>query len=276
MSMKKIVLTLLIGTFVLCVAGCGDTQKKTDTASAAQEKKSITVGTSPTLKDILFAAKEEFDKDGYILNVKVFDDYVTPNIALQEGSVDVNFYQHGPYLEQFNQNKGTTLVKYHDGVIKYFMGVFSKKITNINDLQDGATISIPNDPSNRARALNMLQTNGLVKLKEGVAMPTKLDIVENKKNLNIVEMDVMKLVSSLDDVDCSAINSIIAVQGNVDPKAAIALEDKGESDKYSILIAVKKDQNNEKAAELLEKALKSDRVKKFLEEKYKGAIVPLF
>lgn len=276
MSRKKVVLTLLIGILVLLMTGCGDTQKQAETAAPAQEKKTITVGTSPTLKDILLVAKKEFDKDGYTLNVKVFDDYVTPNIALQEGSVEVNFYQHGPYLEQFNQNKGTSIVKYHDGIVKYFMGVFSKKITNINDLQDGATVSIPNDPSNRARALNMLQTNGLVKLKEGVAMPTKLDIVENKKNLNIVEMDVMKLVSSLDDVDCSTINSIIAVQGNVDPKSAIALEDKEESDKYAIVIAIKQGQNNEKYAEQLEKALKSDKVKTFLEEKYKGATVPLF
>jgi len=274
MSIRKMVLVLLICIFAVSVAGCGDTQKQAATATA--EKKNITVGTSPVMKDILTASKEEFDKDGYTLDIKVFDDLVTPNIALQEGSVDVNFYQHEPYLEQFNKNKGTNLTKYNNGIIKYFMGIFSKKIKDINDLNDGATVSIPNDPSNRTRALKMLQTNGLVKIKEGVAMPTKLDIVENKKNLNIVEMDVMKLVSSLDDVDCSTINSIIAVQGNVDPKSAIAFEDQGESDKYAIVIAVKKDQNNEKIAERLEKALKSERVKTFLEEKYKGAIVPLF
>lgn len=143
-------------------------------------------------------------------------------------------------------------------------------------MQAGATVSIPNDPSNRSRALKMPQANGLIKLKDGAAMPTKLDIVENKKNLNIVEMDVMKLVSSLDDVDCSTINSVIAVQGNVDPKSAIALEDKAESDKYSIVIAVQKDQKVDKTIARLETALKSDKVKKFLEEKYKGAIVPLF
>ncbi|WP_371381679.1 MetQ/NlpA family ABC transporter substrate-binding protein [Sporomusa aerivorans] len=273
--MKKAMALLLICLLGLSVVGCGNS-KSADTAASSQEKKSITVGTSPIFKDIVAAAKEDFDKDGYVLNIKVFDDLVTPNIALQEGSIDANVYQHGPYLEQFNQNKGTTLAPYNGGLVKYFMGVFSKKIKNINDLQAGATVSIPNDPSNRSRALKMLQANGLIKLKDGAAMPTKLDIVENKKNLNIVEMDVMKLVSSLDDVDCSTINSVIAVQGNVDPKSAIALEDKAESDKYSIVIAVQKDQKVDKTIARLETALKSDKVKKFLEEKYKGAIVPLF
>ena len=275
MNSRKAIALLLICILGLSVVGCGST-KSVDTAANSPEKKSITVGTSPIFKDILTAAKEDFDKDGYVLNIKVFDDLVTPNIALQEGSIEANVYQHGPYLEQFNQNKGTNLAPYNGGIVKYFMGIFSKKIKNINDLQDGATISVPNDPSNRSRALKVLQTNGLIKLKDGVAMPTKLDIVENKKNLNIVEMDVMKLVSSLDDVDCSTINSVIAVQGNVDPKSAIALEDKAESDKYSIVIAVKKDQKIDKNIARLETALKSDKVKAFLEEKYKGAIVPLF
>jgi D-methionine transport system substrate-binding protein len=275
MNFKKILSFILSIVFALTLAGCSD-KPKTAVEITAPEKKNITVGTSPIFKDILTVAKEEFDKEGYILNIKVFDDLVIPNIALQEGSIDVNYYQHEPYLNQFNQNKGTDLVKYGNGIIKYYMGIYSKNLKSINELKDGATISIPNDPSNRGRALQVLQTNGLIKLKEGVAIPTKLDIVENKKNLNIIEMDVLKLVSSLGDVDCSTINSIIAVQGNVDPKSAIGLEDSTESDKYAIVIAVKKDQNNGKTIERFEKALKSDKVKKFLEEKYKGAIVPLF
>ena len=274
MSIRKIILTICIAVLAMAVAGCGDS--KQSAGEKASEKKEILVGTSPIFKDVVAAAKEEFDKDGYTLNIKVFDDLVTPNIALQEGSVEFNVYQHEPYLNQFNQNKGTNLAKYSSGVTKYFMGVFSKKIKDIKELRDGATVSIPNDPSNRARALKMLQTNDLVKLKAGVDMPTKLDIIENKKNLNIIEMDVMKLVSSLDDVDCSTINSVIAVQGNVDPKSAIALEDKNESDKYAIIIAVKKDQFNETMAVRLDKALKSEKVRRFLEEKYKGAMVPLF
>lgn len=271
--MQKTISLVLALFLAFALAGCGGAVKNTATSP---EKKNIVVAASPTLKDILSVAKEEFDKDGYTLELKIFDDLVTPNIALQEGSVDVNFYQHEPYLIQFNQNKGTTLVKYHDGILKYFMGVFSKKIKNLNELRDGATVSIPNDPSNRARALKVLQTNGLIKMKDGAALPTKLDIVENRKNLEIIEIDVMKLVSSLDDVDISTINSIVAVQGNLDLKSAIALEDKAESDKFALIIAVKKDQNSEKAAERLEKALKSDRVRAFLAEKYKGAIVQLF
>lgn len=264
-----IVLTLILA---IAFAGCGNNPTNTNTP----DKRTVIVGASPILKDILTVAKEEFDQDGYTMDLKIFDDLVTPNIALQEGSVDVNFFQHEPYLQQFNQNKGTTLVKYHEGIIKYYMGLFSRKITNLNDLTNGASVSIPNDPSNRTRALKLLQSAGLIKLKEGVALPTKLDIVENSKSLNIIETDVMKLVSSLDDVDLSAINSFVAAQGNVDPKTAIAVEDKSESDKFALVIAVKKDQNNEKYAERLEKALKSERVRQFLETKYKGAVLPLF
>lgn len=264
-----IVLTLILAA---AFAGCGNAPAGTTT----EEKKTVVVGASPILKDILTVAMEEFDKDGYSMDLKIFDDLVTPNIALQEGSIDVNFFQHEPYLLQFNQNKGTTLVKYHEGIVKYYMGLFSKKFKNLNDLPEGASVSIPNDPSNRTRALKVLQTHGLIKLKEGVALPTKLDIVENNKKLNIIETDVMKLVSSLDDVDLSAINSFVAVQGNLDPKAALAAEDKSESDKFALIIAIKKDQNNEKYAARLEKALKSERVKQFLETKYKGAVLPLF
>lgn len=270
--MRKFAAIVFALVLMLAFAGCGNTPAGT----TPDEKKTVVVGASPLLKDMLTVAKEEFDKDGYTMDLKIFDDLVTPNIALQEGSVDVNFFQHEPYLLQFNKNKGTNLVKYQNGIVKYYMALFSKKFKNVNDLPEGASVSIPNDPSNRSRALKVLQTHGLIKLKEGAELPTKLDIVENNKNLNIIETDVMKLVTSLDDVDLSVINSLVAVQGNLDPKSALAVEDKGESDKFSLVIAVKKDQGNEKYAERLEKALKSEKVKQFLETKYKGAVLPLF
>lgn len=275
MNIKKTLSALLILALSFSVTSCGSKQANSS-ESAGQEKKTITVGTSGILKDILAESKSEFDKDGYTLNIKVFDNLVTPNVALQEGSIDANFYQHEPYLDQFNKSKSTNLVKYGTGVVKYYMGIYSNKIKNINELKDGATVTIPNDASNRTRALKVLQTNGLIKLKDGIVSPTKLDIVENKKNLNIVEMDVLKLVTSLKDADCSVINSIVASQGNIDPKSALGVEDKTESDKYCIIVALNKDKNNQKLAERLEKSLKSDKVKKFLEEKYKGAVVPLF
>lgn len=275
MNIKKTLSALLILALTFSVTSCGNKQTNSS-EDAGQEKKAITVGTSGILKDILTESKSEFDKDGYTLNIKVFDNLVTPNVALQEGSIDANFYQHEPYLDQFNKSKGTNLVKYGTGVVKYYMGIYSNKIKNINELKDGDTVTIPNDASNRTRALKVLQTNGLIKLKDGVTSPTKLDIVENKKNLNIVEMDVLKLVTSLKDADCAVINSIVASQGNIDPKSALGVEDKTESDKYCIIIALNKDKNNQKLAERLEKSLKSEKVKKFLEEKYKGAVVPLF
>lgn len=275
MKMKKTLSALLIFALSFSLTACGSKQTS-GAASTGEEKKTLTVGTSGIFKDMLTEAKSEFDKDGYTLNVKVFDNLVTPNVALQEGSIDANFYQHEPYLDQFNKSKGTNLVKYGSGVLKYYMGIYSSKLKNLNELKDGATVTIPNDASNRTRALKVLQTNGLIKLKDGVDSPTKLDIVENKKNINIVEMDVLKLVTSLKDADCSVINSIVASQGNIDPKSTLGVEDKTESDKYCIIVALNNDKNNQKLAERLEKSLKSEKVKKFLEEKYKGAIVPLF
>lgn len=274
MNIKKVLTSLLIVALPFSLIGCGN-KAQSSTTSTSNDKKTLTVGTSPTFKDEINVVKAEFEKDGYKLNVKVFDDYVTPDVALNEGSIDFNFYQHEPYLNQFNKSKNTKLVKVGTGVLKYYMGIYSKKIKNISDIKDGATVSIPNDASNRARALKVLQTNGIIKLKDDVVSPTKLDIVENKKNLNIVEMDVMKLVPSLGDVDFSVINSIIAVQGGIDPKSAIAYEDNKESDKYAIIVAAKSDSNKE-MEQRFEKAIKSEKVKKFLEEKYKGAVIPLF
>ncbi|CAB1247157.1 Lipoprotein [Clostridiaceae bacterium BL-3] len=275
MNIKKILSLALILALITSFTACGNSENNSS-SSATEEKKTITVGTSSTFKDLLTETKKEFDKDGYKLNIKIFDDLVTPNIALQEGSIDVNFYQHRPYLDQFNKNKGTNLEQYGTGILKYYMGIYSNKIKNLNQLKDGATVTVPNDPSNRGRALKVLETNGLIKLKSGVATPTKLDISENRKNLNIVEMDVMKLVTSLNDTDCAVINSIVAFQGGLNPKSALAYESQTESNKYSIVVALKKDKGDKKAAERLEKALKSKTVKKYLEEKYKGAITPLF
>ena len=272
MSFKKIMTTVFISSLlVVGLVGCGSNQ------TATSEKKEITVAVSPTFKDMANAIKKEFDKDGYVLNVKVFDDNVLPNVALQEGSVDINFFQHGIYLEQFNKNKGTNLAAYDEkGVIKYFMGIYSNKIKSLNELKEGDKVSIPNDPSNRGRALKMLANNGLITLKQGAEIPTKLDIIENPKKLDFIEMDVLKIVPSINDVQVGCVNSIIAVQGGIDPKSALGLEEDKESQRYAIVVAVKKDQGNEKYAERFTKALKTDSFKNFLTEKYKGAIIPLF
>lgn len=272
--MKKITTILLFIVLAAIFSGCGnDSATKSE---AKPDKKTVIVATQPTLKDIVNAAKPEFDKSGITMEVKVFDDLVSPDTALQEGSVELNFFQHEPYMNQFNKNKGGTLEKYHQGIMKYYMGIFSKKYKSLSEIADGITVTIPNDPSNRARALKTMQTNGLIKLKDGVELPTKLDIIENNKNLNIVETDVPKLPSTLDDVEVSVINSIVAVNANIDPRSALGIEDQAESDKYALIISIKKGANNEKYAEILEKALKSDAEKKFLEERYKGAIATLF
>lgn len=266
------IMTVFIASLLAVgLAGCGSTQ------TATSEKKEITVAVSPIFKDMANVIKKEFDKDGYVLHVKVFDDNVLPNVALQEGSVDINFFQHGIHLNQFNRNKGTDLAAYDEkGVITYFMGIFSKKVKSLHDIKEGDKVSIPNDPSNRGRALKMLASNGLITLKEGVEIPTKLDIIENPKNLDLIEMDVLKIVPYINDVQFGCVNSIIAVQGGLDPESALGLEDEKESQRYAIVVAVKKEQGSEKYAERFTKALETDAFKKFLKEKYSGAIVPLF
>jgi D-methionine transport system substrate-binding protein len=269
--MKKILSILLTLTLGVGLAGCA---KATSSSNNTEEKKVIKIGASPTPHaEILKVVKPLLEKDGYTLEIKEFDDYVIPNTALSEGQLDANFFQHVPYLNKMNTEKKLNL----DYIVKVHiepMGVYSSKIKNLSDLKEGATIAIPNDATNGARALRVLEAAKLIKLKDG-ELVSKLDITENTKKLNIKELDAPQLPRVLQDVDAAVINTNYAMQANLNPaKDALAIEAKDSP--YANIIAVKAKDKETAWAKALSKALTSPEVKKYIEEKYNGNIIPAF
>ncbi|WP_163192474.1 MetQ/NlpA family ABC transporter substrate-binding protein [Clostridium thermarum] len=284
--MKKILSLVTAAVLLLSFGGCtkknttaGDTTNKNEVSSGTEtgksdDKKEIIVGATPVPhKEILEIVKPILEKEGYTLTIKEFTDYVLPNTELNEGSLDANFFQHVPYLEATNAEKGTDLT-YTVKVHLEPMGLYSKKIKSLDELKDGATISIPNDSTNGARALRLLEKNGIIKLKDG-ELVTKLDIIENPKNIKIEELEAPMLPTTLADVDASIINSNFAMENGLNPTTdSIVIEDK--ESPYANVLAVKRGNEDKPYIQALSKALTSEEVKKFIEEKYEGAIVPSF
>ena len=214
-------------------------------------------------------------KQGVDLKIVEFSDYVQPNLALSDKDLDANFFQHLPYLETFAKDRGLKLISAGSVHIEP-MGVYSKKVKNLADLKKRASVGIPNDPTNGGRALQVLASNGLIKMKEGVGVNgTPLDIVDNPKNIRIVEVEAATLPRALDDLDAAVINSNFALGANLNPsKDAIAIESKDSP--YANVIAVRAGDEKRPAIEALMKSLHSPEVKKFIEDKYNGAVVPAF
>jgi len=266
--MKKAISIFLIILVTLGVVGCG--AKKED----VQDKKIITVGASPAPHaEILEVVKPLLAKKGYTLKIKEFTDYIQPNMAVDSGELDANFFQHVPYLTQFNKDRNTHLtytVKVHIEP----MGVYSKKVKKLTDLKNGAIIAIPNDASNGARALRVLEKAGLLKLKSG-ELVSKLDITENKKKFVIKELDAAQLPRVLQDVDAAVINTNYALLAKLNPSSdALAIESKDSP--YANVLAVAEKDKNKPYIKALSEALNSAEVKKFINDKYKGSIIPAF
>lgn len=283
MNMKKILAIILMVVLFLSVVGCSNETGKKENVDAkdnieetVDEKETFVVGTTGLFQDVLFAAKEDFEKSGCKLEIKVFDDTVTPNVALLEGSIDANFYQNGPFLKKFNEERETNLTQYENGLVTTFFGLYSNNIKSLDELKEGAKIAIPNEGSNMARSLKLLDYNGLIKIKEGVDYPTKLDIVENPKNLEIIEMGGWNVIESLPDVDAGVTSSSVALKAEIDPKSAIATYESMEKEDYSIIIVVDEDNMDEKYVKLLKDCMSTDKVKKAIEEDYNGGLLPLF
>lgn len=268
--MKKIFaivlsLVLVLGLF----AGCGN----------SADEKTITIGASPTPHaEILEIVKAELAKEGWDLEITVFNDYVQPNTAVEDGELDANYFQHTPYLDTFNAENGTHLVSVLPVHYEPF-GIYPGTKSSLSDIAEGDSVSIPNDGSNRARALLLLQAQGLIKLKEGVGMEaTVLDIAENPYKLNIVEMEAAQLPGTRDSVAYAVINGNYALGAGLNVATdALASEDAASvsATTYANILCVK--EGNEKSEKTLAliKALQSDAVKQYIEETYNGAVVPL-
>jgi D-methionine transport system substrate-binding protein len=274
--MKKTLSILLAAVLTAGLAGCGAKQTTAPAAPAASaEKKVIRVGASPVPhKEILEVVKPLLEKKGYKLEITEFTDYVQPNLAVNDGQLDANFFQHVPYLTNMVKEKNLAL----DYTVKVHiepMALYSKKVKALADLKDGASIAVPNDPTNEARALRVLEVAGLIKLKSG-DLVTAIDITENKKNLKIKELEAAQLPRTLDDVDAAVINGNYAMEAKLSPaKDALAVESKDSP--FANVLAVKKADKDKDYIKALSEALTSPEVKKYLEDKYKdGSVIPAF
>lgn len=276
--MKKTIITGLAAlTAAFLIAGCGGgaSSSKSAASSAAPEKTEITVGaTAGPHAEVVEAAAKEAAKSGLKVNVKEFSDYITPDQALEDGDIDIAVYQHKPFMENFNKQKGAHLTDIGRAILMR-MGIYSNKVKDVKDIPDGAKISIPNDPTNEGRGLQLLQQAGLIKLKDGVGnKATPADVVENPKNLQFQELEAAQLPRSLDDVAASVITMNYVMSSGLSPKdQGIFLEDKDNPLAVMIIATREKDKANPAYAKFV-KAYQSDSVKKFIADKYKGTIEP--
>ena len=284
--MKKTVFALLaVLLAALPFAGCsagGASQPEAPAASAPSGETSenavtLKVGASPTPHaEILSIAAGELAGQGIVLDIVEFTDYVQPNLALDSGELDANFFQHGPYLEQFNADRGTKLVSV--GSVHYEpLGLYAGKTATVDALADGATIAVPNDTTNEARALLLLQDQGLLTLREGAGVnATQTDIVDNPKNLKIQELAPEQVARSLQDVDMAVINGNYAILGGLDIADALAQEqaDSLAADTYANVLVVREGDEGRAEIAALMGALQGDAVKAFIEATYAGAVVP--
>ena len=267
----------LAATLLLTGCGGGGDQPAQKTDDKAAKEVTLKIGATPVPHaEILEQIKPDLKEKGITLEVVEFNDYVQPNIALNDKELDANFFQHEPYLNDFIKEHKDVKLKNAGGVHIEPMGIYSKKIKKLDELTGGATVSIPNDPTNGGRALLLLQKAGLLKLKDGVnEMATVQDIVENPKDLRIKEVEAAQLPRTLEDVDISIINTNFAMNADLNPmRDALFIEDK--TSPYVNIIAVRDGDENREEIKTLINTIKTDKIKKFLEEKYKGAIVPAF
>lgn len=225
--------------------------------------------------EILEFVAPQLAKEGVTLKVQVFTDYVQPNVQVAEKRLDANFFQHQPYLDEFNASRGADLVSVAGVHVEPF-GAYSKTIKDLKDLPDGANVVIPNDATNGGRALLLLAKAGVITLKEGAGISaTRRDIAQNPKNIKVRELEAATLPRVLDQVDLALINTNYALEAGLSPTDdALVIE--GADSPYVNILVTRQDNQNDPAVQKLVKALHSDTVKDFLAKQYKGAVVPAF
>ena len=274
MRINALASVLVACGLTLTLAGCGDKTEPAQPAAAGKDASvTITVGASPVPHaDILKFITPQLAKEGVTLKVMEFTDYI---LSLADKEIDANFFQHKPYLDEFCADRGLKLSSLTAVHIEP-MGVYSRKVKGIADVAEGAQVAIPNDPTNGGRALKVLETAGLIKLKpEAGILATVGDVAENPKKVKFIEIESAQLPRALDDVDLAVINSNYALGANLNPlKDAIAIEAKDSP--YANVVAVRTGEENRAEFQKLKAALSSPELKKFLEEQYKGAVVPAF
>ncbi|MBQ9988866.1 MAG: MetQ/NlpA family ABC transporter substrate-binding protein [Clostridia bacterium] len=275
--MKKCIRLLALTLAVVCMlalSACGGKES---------ELKKITIGASPAPHaEILALIKDDLKAEGYELVIKEFNDYVLPNTALDAKELDANYFQHLPYLENFNVENGTKLVSV-GGIHFEPLGIYAGKSSDLKAVPQGAKIAVPNDTTNEARALMLLESQGIIKLKEGAGLTaTKLDIVENPYNVEIEELAAEQIPRVLPDVDFGVINGNVALAAGLEYSAVLVTEDvtTGEmatfANTYVNILVVREGDENREDIQALLKALKSDKVKNYITEHYNGLVIAMF
>lgn len=267
--MKKIVSLILAGVLALA----------TFTACSSSDDKTVTVAASTAPHaEILEQCKEAMAEKGYTLDIRVMDDYVTPNVATDDGDVDANYFQHQPYLDQFNAEKGTKLVTVAKVHYEPY-GIYAGTCDSLETLPDGAVVAVPNDATNEARALLLLEANGLITLADGAGLTaTKNDITDNPKNLDIREMEAALLPTVLDEVTFAVINGNYAISSGLKVADALAVEDAASeaAQTYANVLVVKEGNEGLDKIKALVEVLQSDAVRTYINDTYAGAVVPIF
>lgn len=302
-------LTAILGASILAACGSGAADSASASSSAAESESgsvaasaeaaavsapaeesgipeaegddtTIVVGASPSPHaEILEQIKAVLEKKGWTLKIQEYSDYIQPNAALSSGDLDANYFQHQPYLDEYNKENGTDIESAASIHYEPF-GIFPGKTKALDELKEGAQIGVPNDTTNEARALLLLEAQGLIKLKDGAGITaTKNDIAENPKKLEIVEIEAAQLPRSIQDLDVAVVNGNYAIEaGFTVLKDSLAVEDAESlgAKTYGNVVAVRKGETENAKTKALVAALKSDEIRRFIEDKYEGAVVPLF
>jgi D-methionine transport system substrate-binding protein len=270
-----------IAAGALALGACGATSKAESNGPKTEGGvTTITIGASPTphAKILQFVQDNLAAKAGLKLDIKLYDDYVQPNVQLAEGTLDANYFQHVPYYDAQVQEKGYKFSHFEGVHIEPF-GLYSKKVKAPNELKDGAQVGINNDPSNQGRALELLVKAGLITLKDGknATNATLFDIASNPKHLQFKETDPAQLVRSLDDFDAAVINGNYAIEANLSPAKDAILVESGQGNPYANIVAIRKDEENNAALKKLDGLLHSPEVKQYIEKTWgDGAVLPAF
>ncbi|WHX50290.1 MetQ/NlpA family ABC transporter substrate-binding protein [Paenibacillus woosongensis] len=275
---------LMLSLLMVVVAGCGKqadsgaANKEASPAESQQQQEEVTLKVAtliPPMTEILELVQPLLKEEGVNLELVVLSDNIQPNDALANKEVDVNFFQHVPYMEQYNQNKNADLVAVQP-IYHAVYGAYSKRYKSMEELPEGAVIAIANDPSNIGRSLDMLDKAGIIKLKEGVGIEaTQADIIENEKNYKFEEVDLLMLARMLDDADLVLMTPAYASPLGLTPKKDALLTETAESD-FAITLVAREDNKDSEAVQKLAKAMSGPEVKQFLQDNYDEIAIPAF
>lgn len=293
-TMKKLTALLLAGVLGIGLfAGCGakkeegqaQTEANDTTATEMAEPVTLKVGATPIPhEELLKFVAPKLEEQGIKLEVVTFTDYVQPNVALSDGQLDANFFQHVPYLDSYNASNGTTLVSAGNIHVEP-LALYSQKVKSVGELAEGASVAIPNDPTNCGRALILLQSKGIIKLADNAGLEaTEKDVVENPKNLAFKPVEAAQLPRILEEVDAAVINGNYAIESGLVPTSdALVLQEgaeerviEGAESPYANIITVREEDKENETVKKLVEVLQSEDVKKFIEDNYNGGVVPAF